>query len=1243
MPRALALLCCALLYSTFSQAADLYWVATSASNWNAAANWASSSGGAGGAGVPGASDVAHFDAAATADCALDVPIDVTAIDVQTGYTGTLTQGAGATIELAGDFTLADGAFVGGSDDITLFPGQLLITGGSFTSTTGRLDLFNALTISGAGSFAHNGGQTRIVPPTAGFTFTGNVTFHDFIIRRIANGTAPITIGTTNQLIIENDMSYDGNGRTTLNGGDIHARGNITLTGSSLGGTATFRIDGTGNQTITGHNDNTIGGIGNAVIDKASGALTIVNSTLFFHSITYVQGTLNDTDPNASWVFFVPGNQVFTFNGNVALDKVILSHGSTNTQNFIVTLGDVLTVNTKLTYLSIGGIRLTDGDIHLKGDLVLGTSCRGGTGTLTMNGTGDQLYDRQISASNSVGYPSNLVIDKPSGNLVLVDRMLIRQSFTHLQGDIDYTTNNAPVYFVGSVPNISGQFEVGEVHFNSESTTRIFTVADGTVIDVKGTYFLESGNPRVLGLLAQINAYGDITHTSVSGTTDGNIQLHIVGDGTQTITGSGFQDRGRLNNVTLNKPTGDVVLSGIQPFNNAFTFVNGRIISTATDLCVFYTGSSFTNVTGMSDASHVDGPVLNYGNQGFNYPIGKNGQYRPLFLSAPGGGTEQFRAEYFDQGQAFGNTLDPTLNGISSCEYWTLDHPNGSSLEQVTLGWDPTSCDAPTNLNDIRLARWDGTTWKDDLGQGTVTGTLTDGTVQTGIPTATFGPLVLANVITPDVTQLQSGDCGATNVTLDQILRADAKTGATEYTFEVSQGGNVVETIVRTNRKFKFEHLTNPALFNTTYDIRVAWTDGVTNYAFGPSCPVTTGAHPLTQLQAVDCGITVTTLDQIVHADAVPVASEYHFRVIGGGINETVIRPNRKFKFEHLSTPALFNTTYTIEVLTVVGGSTSAFGPVCNVTIGSHPLTQLQVGDCGAIDVAPDQILRADQVAGATEYLFRVTGNGISETITRPNRKFRFEHLTATVQYNTTYQIEAASLVGGSTSAFGSVCDVTVGDIVTPQLSSQDCGAIDVPDNQNLKSEVGYAATAYEFEVRNDLLGFVETIVSTDRNFKLNELTGTLQEGVAYDVRVRIQVGPLTGQYGPVCSIVTLRSTGSDIYAPMLKVLDGGYHTSYDGILRFRYDEEYNDQDQGLQYNIYNVAHNVVADETDAAVTVVYGDNRREIDIRPSGVCLPKGYYVLEITNEKNEKFLLRFFQNFNAICEGGQTDPGDRN
>jgi hypothetical protein len=73
----------------------------------------------------------------------------------------------------------------------------------------------------------------------------------------------------------------------------------------------------------------------------------------------------------------------------------------------------------------------------------------------------------------------------------------------------------------------------------------------------------------------------------------------------------------------------------------------------------------------------------------------------------------------------------------------LTETAGVSNVYVTLSWDTTRSGWVDNLPDLRVARWNGSIWKDE-GNGSTTGTNVAGTVRSMNPVSNFSPFTLAS-------------------------------------------------------------------------------------------------------------------------------------------------------------------------------------------------------------------------------------------------------------------------------------------------------------------------------------------------------------------------------------------------------------------------------------------------------------------------------------------------------------------
>jgi hypothetical protein len=102
-----------------------------------------------------------------------------------------------------------------------------------------------------------------------------------------------------------------------------------------------------------------------------------------------------------------------------------------------------------------------------------------------------------------------------------------------------------------------------------------------------------------------------------------------------------------------------------------------------------------------------------------------------------------------------------------------------------------------------------------------------------------------------------------------------------------------------------------------------------------------------------------------------------------------------------------------------------------------------------------------------------------------------------------------------------------------------------------------------------------------------------------------------------------------IYAKLERELKGVKYSVNLNKFYFFYDEEYSST-TSLTYNVYDKNNNVVLKTATQVLTQTisnqpnreYGDNRYYLDV----TSLAAGSYVLEVINEKEEKFYLRFIK-----------------
>ncbi len=427
----------ALLFGTLEvNATSTIWTNGNGTNtWNDAFNWSS--------GVPISGDTAIFNGTSTAACNIDVDVAIEGILIEAGYSGTITQQAGSSISLDQSFDQAAGTFVGGSDTIFITR-NLGLSGGSFTSTSGILEIQRNLTIQAGVTFAHNNG-TILATGNSDKTYReyGSAAFYTFVSsipsnRRVNLNNAD-TIDIVNELVLVTGEVRNG----TIN---LGASANLDIRSTYGGGTTEIQINSAGtinipttqmSGIILNHascivnmgvsNINFEGDIvvqagtfnGGSDTIRISQGLDVNGGTCNLSSgITYLQNTINvnaGTLNHNNGLLSVTGNANSTINanGNLVLNDLDLDVTS-DTRRIAIGAGDTVTLNGHLHL--INGL-FNGGYLSPAGTFAMESTFDGGTGELLVTAaTTINLPASDNMIGFALSHPS-AVINTPAGDSI----------------------------------------------------------------------------------------------------------------------------------------------------------------------------------------------------------------------------------------------------------------------------------------------------------------------------------------------------------------------------------------------------------------------------------------------------------------------------------------------------------------------------------------------------------------------------------------------------------------------------------------------------------------------------------------------------------------------------------------------------------------------------------------------------------------------------------------------------------
>lgn len=269
------------------------------------------------------------------------------------------------------------------------------------------------------------------------------------------------------------------------------------------------------------------------------------------------------------------------------------------------------------------------------------------------------------------------------------------------GPVTYSGNGA------SALNIKGNLQIGTgVTFSTGMSANI--VIHKKLIQAATSVFnlQNSDKNNVVKVYGNIEIQGTLTETD-----SGLPVLELNGTTNQNIAINSIQ-----NDVTvkINNTAGATLISSLTlPYK--LTLTNGKLKTDATNLLTL--ADNATSTVG-SSASFIEGPMKKTGDDDFNFPVGSGDIYAPIGISGGGGSaTDEFIAEYKRQNPqstpGLGNSIENTINHISSVEYWEITRNVGASAKNIQF--TVTEYGFAKNLNTLLVARFDGGLWRNEGG------------------------------------------------------------------------------------------------------------------------------------------------------------------------------------------------------------------------------------------------------------------------------------------------------------------------------------------------------------------------------------------------------------------------------------------------------------------------------------------------------------------------------------------------
>lgn len=606
-----------------------------------------------------------------------------------------------------------GSLILGSTNADVFNGELSLTssGSSFIAIAhgGSGHQFNEnIEVSSSGAslgvrFGQSGGTSTLADTKTISIGSGGFSSGDLLLRGFTQTgvTAQSLIDFTDVANLYLETS------TTFNGDVTFTAPGVYLNGSTFNGVAVITQSGALSVISSG------GNVFNAAatLSKTGDGEWVLGSS----SADVFEADLTLENSGMDVLYLADGGSGHEFNGNVELNSFGSSGGIRIGQN-----GGTSTLASGMA-LQIGSGGFSSGELRIAGLTQVGSTAQ----NLASFGSGTEIH---LQAGNT--FNGAVTVACPGVYL-------------------DGTTFNSTASITknGSGPNISAGGNV----FNG--TTTISATGSGALYmagsvgdDFNGDVTFQQTTAFTLYPAYNTNSTfsGNITTagsvTAVNFAASGG-RVTMDGGANQTISGD-IGVNPVFGNMTINKTANRVTLFVPVSISNNLTLTARNINTTSTYLLTILDNAT---VTGASHSSFVSGPVRKEGDDAFTFPIGKSSVYRPIGITAPSTTGSQFTANFFfaDSDALYSHSSkDGSIDHLSRCEYWTLDRNAGSSSVSVTLTWNTTSCGV-TNLADLRVCRWDGSTWRDH-GNGGTSGNTTTGSIVSSAAIGSFSPFTLGS-------------------------------------------------------------------------------------------------------------------------------------------------------------------------------------------------------------------------------------------------------------------------------------------------------------------------------------------------------------------------------------------------------------------------------------------------------------------------------------------------------------------
>jgi hypothetical protein len=251
--------------------------------------------------------------------------------------------------------------------------------------------------------------------------------------------------------------------------------------------------------------------------------------------------------------------------------------------------------------------------------------------------------------------------------------------------------------------------------SSLSCTNLEIVSDGSSGNAQLNGDLDIDGGITIGEYAYLLSNGYDINLGGDWTNNGGSNLSFSA-GTESVTFDGTSNQGiggatttYFYSATINNSAG-ITLNRSIAIDHSLTFTSGIIHCNSS--LVWFSNSASSG--GASNTSFVDGRVAHSGNSGFNFPVGDVDKYAPVFISGTGP-SQYVSVEYHKSTPTNNLSLTYPLTKVSNHEYWRINGASSSNPINVGLYWEDSKWSGIGDFDDLRIARYTGSSWVGETG------------------------------------------------------------------------------------------------------------------------------------------------------------------------------------------------------------------------------------------------------------------------------------------------------------------------------------------------------------------------------------------------------------------------------------------------------------------------------------------------------------------------------------------------